>query len=306
MEIYKGSWGTPRTAPSSMEVFTEDGIIIPLNKYGFVNDNNETLDLDYITPASNSTTNKIYYKDKDKVGNSIQFVHWSDYPNAGIKIKENSYVDYLNLDGSASDNNCRIFTIIIPTLDGLLFYLTNSGAEHGGETWKKFELNQWFRLGINGWTKGLICYFNSTDNKIGNITCKNNDYNWGGSVEHPYPIYRAIFKFSPTSHYYFDNSAIGTINTTITEYPYFENFKSNHNNWDYVNYNSNTCVLAKVIYNNQYINNLYYIITSPFELPFTNFTTDQAPDFKYNYNIFSFNGHTYFNFFGNLAVELPD
>ena len=305
MEIYKGSWETRNIAtPSSMEVFTEEGIINPLNKYGFVNNNNEILDLSYITPSYGSYTNNIYYQDKDKVSNAIGFRHNTDYGRYNsITVQENSYRESMYMLGSSSDEH-RIYNIIIPTLDGLLFFITGSCGERGGYTWKKFELNQWFCAGSDS-IKGLICYFNSINNKIGNITCINS-YN-GGAQGDTYPIYRIAFKFSPNETFYFaENSNLTTIDTTITNYPYFENYKSNHNKWDYVNYNSNTCVLAKVIYNNQYINNLYYIITAPFELPFTNFTTTADPNFKYNYNIFSFNGHTYFNFFGNLAVELPD
>lgn len=307
MEIYKNSWGAGNIYDTStMEVFTEDGIINPLNKYGFVNSDNEALDLSYITPPPGGTSGKIYYSDANKVCSNIAFYHSTYYGRENrILVREYSYNNQaMDFDGNSYADDLRIYTIIIPTLDGLLFYLTNSSGDYSSKAWKKFELNQWFCSG-NQSTKGLICYFNSINNKIGNITCK--DFYGGGTQGNTYPIYRIAFKFSPNETFYFANdSDLTTIDRTITDYPYFENYKSNHNKWDYVNYNSNTCVLAKVIYNNQYINNLYYIITAPFELPFTNFTTTVDPNFKYNYNIFSFNGHTYFNFFGNLAVELPN
>jgi len=84
-----------------------------------------------------------------------------------------------------------------------------------------------------------------------------------------------------------------------------ELIQSTSADWQYCNYNSNTCVLTKVPYNNNFLNDLYYIVTAPFELahmPYGDANTDKY----YKPNIFSFNGHTYYNFFSNYAVELPN
>lgn len=329
MEIYKNSWDAPDHYATDdnkqFEVFDEENGILPvLNQYNFVNENNKKLTIDDICPPAKGASQKIFYK---KANDNNSFFGLVDYcwNNSDARFEmgfynigynsslahENRYIgnkySYIYRNYNTATSACRCYLILIPTLDGVLMYITPNYAYNQGEngkTWSNFQLNNWFFNqvddGISNY--GLALYFLFTHNS----TIKSFIFTAIGGSSDSQTIYyesgisRALFNWNKNETTVKSNLT-NEYNHLNSTFPYYESVKDSHNNWDYVNYNSNTCILTKVLYNNQFIDNLYYIITSPFNFPYTGGNAD-----KYNYNIFSFNGHTYFNFYGNLAVEIPN
>lgn len=282
MDIYKNTWNTEGSYnyATDGEVFQEGALDYALANFGFMNPNNEL-----VTYQDLKNARIIKYKNYNISQSGFYLsVNSTTYPKK-FNMKFTNSNDS-NIFTPSIYTGTYLYLIIIPTLYSIiLYYYYKTPSSTSENDVKLSEVFSYPNSNFGVCFAPLVQDYNLFNSNITLIL-------YGETRdERPSHIYmdygKGIYDDKDTA----DNS---------DGLP-CELIGSNSTNWQFTNYNPNTCILTKVPVKNKFFNDLYYIVTSPFtQFPGIDGQGDYRP------HVFSFNGRTFYNFFSNYAVELPN
>ena len=281
-----------------------------LSKLGFIGRNGEDISTYY---ATNDNTIRYFKYSKDLNENPYYFSYKRGTFSNG---QDNNFIFYNNARQTASTTDCYtgIGIIFIP-LKNNGFYMNVIAPPHGSDSFSQYNIpsppiyltrQHESQSSVNspryrssGYCLNLFYLFPNVDDIgasrdvwLGSRTSyaanSNSDWIITGGLGYVYAF---------TDSYYCINHA-GTRGNgwNVDQFNDFIDPSTNtrlaSTGYDYVDVNSNVCVLTKIPYNNGFCDNMFAMTTAPQEI--------------FPARFFSFGGRNFMNVWDNLVLELPN
>ena len=279
MKIYRHSYvETEVTKYGYPSVLCQD-----LNSFGFCTREGEPFEVDIYKQNSGQDINIRWTYDTKDVGYLHTF--WYFYAEAWDSNLKNWYYHASNGDNLYFYYNSSWGLGRSVPIAGIFLPLKNNGfylhlRQSDQESWTALPTLQFPSMSTDSWTQQYSL------NWIGLPPTSTKD-SWTYILFNP--IYDPNEELADSSFMEIDYN-----NNICTTAPYLSNSTSKYNITQYMNFNSHICSLIRIPYDVEYLNGIYLLATSPFQI-----TNNAIPTF------FSFGGRNFLRVFSNYVFELP-